>query len=224
MSPWPRPDRHSGRRPPQSIDRALSEGRNRSPDRYAREGNGIQLATSPANQINGSCGLSRIARARDLVVNKAVAAPGDRLDDASRGPAVVEGSAENRYLHRDIGALDHTPPRDLQDLVARDDISMPVDQEAENFKRPRPDDDGSEAAISVLARQETAAPIKAKAAERSRPRNVRPLPRLRPDGEAAVRRPNPSVFQFFCNLFLPPLQLTRAFAKAYSRNTKQEGC
>ena len=74
------------------------------------------------------------------------------MDDASRGPAVVEGSAENRYLHRDLGALGDSRPDDLQDLVARDDISMPVDQEAENFKRPRPDDDGSEAAISVLAR------------------------------------------------------------------------
>ena len=74
------------------------------------------------------------------------------MDDASRGPAVVEGSAENRYLHRDLGALGDSRPDDLQDLVARDDISMPVDQETENFKRLRPDDDGSEAAISVLAR------------------------------------------------------------------------
>jgi len=84
---------------------------------------------------------------RDHWRGQAIAAPRNRLNQAWLRSALVEHAAQRRDLHRDVCALDDARPDAVQDLVARNEITLSIDQQAEDVEGTRTDGDRSKSAV-----------------------------------------------------------------------------
>jgi hypothetical protein len=67
--------------------------------------------------------------------DEAVPPSGCSLDAACSRPAIVEHAAERRYLHREIGFLDHrVRPDGGHEFVLRHEIAVSFDQNTEHVE------------------------------------------------------------------------------------------
>src|ERR1700730_7386821 len=98
--------------------------------------------------------------------DKAVAAPRDRLDQASIGPALIENPAKCGDLHVQIGVLDRRRrPYGSHELVPRYEVSCSSNQHTENVERPRADRHRHEDAALVTPEQGAGPPVETEALE-----------------------------------------------------------
>jgi len=96
--------------------------------------------------------------------NKAVAAPGNRLDAADLLAIAIERTAQCRNLDCQVIVVDHHPrPGGRHNLVPRDEVARPLDQHAENAEGARADFDRRRGGIVIPPGQ--AAPVKAEPPE-----------------------------------------------------------
>jgi hypothetical protein len=98
--------------------------------------------------------------------NKAIAAPGDRLDTAPVRSPDIEHPAKCRNLRGQVAVLDdHFRPYGGHDLVLRDEIAVPLYQQGEQTERARADGDGCQNAAFLRSKQTAGSLVEAKAFE-----------------------------------------------------------
>ena len=112
----------------------------------------------PAGGIAGSTACHR--------PDKAVAAPGNRLDAAALRSPVIEDAAQCCDLDVEVAVFDRrSRPDGVDDLVSRDEIPRPLDQHAENVERPPADRYRRENTLLIPPEQNTGAPVEAETLE-----------------------------------------------------------
>jgi hypothetical protein len=127
----------------------------------------LSVASAPRRRLRGLA--SRHLR------SKAIAAAGHCLDTAPVRPPIVEHPAQRRYLYCQVAVFDHgCGPDSGDDLVFRNDLARPLDQDAKNVEAARADRDRLKRAGTIAAEQPTAAPVEAEVLEEKNVRGASP--------------------------------------------------
>ncbi len=98
--------------------------------------------------------------------DKAIAAPGNRLDAATLGSPVIEDAAQCSDLDVEVAVFDHrSRPDGLDDLVSQDEIARPLNEYAEKVERPPPDGYRRVNTLPIALEQDTGVPVEPKTLE-----------------------------------------------------------
>jgi hypothetical protein len=108
--------------------------------------------------------------------NKAVAAPGNRLDAAALSAVLIEDAAQRRDLDRQIAFLDYrSGPHGLHDRIFRNQLPWPLDQQAEQAERTRANHDRYSDTRPVQPEQIAADEIETEAFEEKNVSRIEPV-------------------------------------------------
>jgi hypothetical protein len=100
---------------------------------------------------------------RNYLAGKTVAVADNGLNTATLRPVVIEDMPQLRYLHVEIGFLDHSSwPDGRQQLIFRNQFSSPADQQREKSKRSRAERDWRNNPGLIHPAQTTSAPVEPK--------------------------------------------------------------